>query len=67
MLNNLQIRVLILAGGKGTRLAPLIPDLPKPMAPVGDRPFLAHLIETLHSQGLNRISLLTGHKAESLW
>lgn len=42
--------VLILAGGRGTRLLPLTKDVPKPMLPVQGRPMLEHLIQNLVSQ-----------------
>ena len=35
----------ILAGGLGTRLRSLVSDVPKPMAPVDDKPFLEHLLK----------------------
>jgi D-glycero-alpha-D-manno-heptose 1-phosphate guanylyltransferase len=55
---------VILAGGLGKRLRQIVPDLPKPMAPVGDRPFLAHLLTTLAQQGVRRIVLSVGYKSE---
>jgi NDP-sugar pyrophosphorylase family protein len=58
------IEVLILVGGKGARLQSVVSDVPKPMAPIGDRPFLDYLIENLENQGLCNISLLSGYKAE---
>jgi D-glycero-D-manno-heptose 1,7-bisphosphate phosphatase len=56
----------ILCGGRGERLRPLTDRLPKPMAPVNGRPFLAYLIEQLRDQGLRRILLLTGYRGEAL-
>ena len=41
------MRALILVGGEGTRLRPLTLDRPKAMLPIGDRPFLAHMLERL--------------------
>lgn len=52
--------MLVLAGGKGTRLAAAVPNRPKVLAPVGDRPFLDILLERLHGQGLRRVALLLG-------
>ncbi|WP_457225559.1 sugar phosphate nucleotidyltransferase [Mycolicibacterium sp. CBM1] len=53
---------MVLAGGFGTRLRGSIPDgLPKPMAPIGGRPFLEHLLDRSIDQGINRIHLLVGY------
>ena len=54
-------RVLILAGGFGTRLSGVVKDVPKPMAPIAGRPFLEYQIEYLKNQGFKRFTLLTGH------
>lgn len=50
----------ILVGGKGTRLRSVISDVPKPLAPIGSKPFLALLIEKLASYNINNIVLMTG-------
>jgi NDP-sugar pyrophosphorylase family protein len=47
-------RILILAGGLGTRIRSLFPDVPKPLVPIHDRPFLAWQIELLIAQGFKR-------------
>ncbi len=60
MLTNLSC--LILAGGLGTRLAPVISDLPKPMAPVAGRPFLAYLLQQLQAAGCIDVVLSIGYK-----
>jgi histidinol-phosphate phosphatase family protein len=57
-------RVLILAGGFGTRLASVVKDTPKPMAPIAGRPFLEYQIEYLKNQGFTRFTLLTGYLSE---
>jgi D-glycero-alpha-D-manno-heptose 1-phosphate guanylyltransferase len=59
-----KIRILILAGGKGTRLSSVVPNLPKPMAPVAGRPFLTYLVDRIVKAGLTQITFLTGHKAD---
>lgn len=56
-------RVLILAGGFGTRLREVVPDVPKPMAPIAGRPMLEYQIEYLKGQGFRDFTLLTGHLA----
>lgn len=58
------VEVLILAGGKGTRLASIVSDVPKPMAPVASAPFLEHLINSIKQQGFPNFRLLVGHKSE---
>ena len=55
-------QAVILCGGLGTRLRPLTDHLPKPLAPVNGRPFLAYLVEQLRDQGVGRITLLTGYR-----
>ncbi|MEE8413312.1 MAG: sugar phosphate nucleotidyltransferase, partial [Dehalococcoidales bacterium] len=44
-------QAVILAGGEGTRLRPLTNSLPKPMAPVNNRPFLEYLVDMLKENG----------------
>ncbi|MET4736727.1 D-glycero-alpha-D-manno-heptose 1-phosphate guanylyltransferase [Bradyrhizobium japonicum] len=57
------MQAVILAGGKGTRLRDTVPDLPKPLAPVGGRPFLEHQMAYWSLQGVNRFVLSVGYKA----
>jgi D-glycero-alpha-D-manno-heptose 1-phosphate guanylyltransferase len=56
--------VIILAGGLGTRLRDAVPDLPKCMAPVADRPFLFYVINYLRSQGIEKFIFSLGYKHE---
>ncbi|MHB1953615.1 MAG: sugar phosphate nucleotidyltransferase [Sulfobacillus sp.] len=56
------MEAIILAGGLGTRLRGIMPDLPKPMAPVRGRPFLEHQIDYWIGQGVNRFILALGYK-----
>lgn len=60
------MQAIILAGGKGTRLRAAVPDLPKPLAPVGGRPFLEHQMTYWTSQGVERFVLSVGYKAEMI-
>ena len=60
------MKALILAGGLGTRLRPRFGDLPKPLAPLGGRPFLARQLEWLVAAGLREAVLCTGHGAEAV-
>lgn len=55
---------VILAGGKGTRLAPFTSVLPKPLMPLGDRPILDVLLQQLQAQGWNEATLAVGHMAD---
>lgn len=56
-----QRSVLVLAGGLGTRLRDLCPNLPKPMVPVGGKPFLDYILEFWRAQGASHFVLSTGH------
>lgn len=56
-----ELPALILAGGAGTRLRPVVSDRPKPMAAVAGRPFLELQIEWLRRQGVSQVVLCTGH------
>lgn len=58
------MKVAVLAGGLGTRLGEIARDLPKPMVPIGDRPFLELVIESFTSRGLRHFVLLTGYRGE---
>jgi len=57
---------IILAGGFGTRLRSLVSDVPKPLAPVGGRPFLAWLLDTLARQSIRRVILATGFMGDKV-
>ena len=56
------MRAIILTGGLGTRLRPLTADLPKPVLPVINRPFLEHQLLDLRRQGVKDVLLATGFK-----
>jgi D-glycero-alpha-D-manno-heptose 1-phosphate guanylyltransferase len=60
------IEAVILAGGMGTRLHEVVPDLPKPMAPVNGKPFLWYLLKWLTQYPVSKIILSTGYKHESI-
>ncbi|MDO8462168.1 MAG: nucleotidyltransferase family protein [Deltaproteobacteria bacterium] len=60
------MEALILAGGLGTRLGVLVKDLPKPLLPVGDRPFLDSLIRQLKGFGITNITCLIGYQKEKI-
>jgi NDP-sugar pyrophosphorylase family protein len=56
----------VLAGGFGRRIQHLLPDLPKPMAPVNGRPFLEWIVRYLAAQKIRNIILSTGHLAKTI-
>ena len=59
------IKILILAGGFGTRLRDVVSDVPKPMAPVNKKPFLLHKIEKIRKYlPKSQIYLLTHHMSD---
>jgi D-glycero-alpha-D-manno-heptose 1-phosphate guanylyltransferase len=60
------MKALILAGGLGTRLRPLLRDRPKPMAPIKGKPFLEYQIEQLRAHGLSDLVLCVGHLAHHI-
>lgn len=55
------MKAVILAGGRGTRLAPYTYVLPKPMMPIGDRAILEILLRQMKRAGINHIVLTVGH------
>lgn len=58
------MEAIILAGGLGTRLRSVVPDLPKPMAPISGKPFLAYLLDYWIKQGVERFIFAVGYKHE---
>lgn len=56
----------LLVGGLGTRLQSVLPSTPKPLARVGNMPFLELLVLQLRSQGIRRIVMCTGHLASQI-
>src|SRR5207237_2019404 len=55
------VEAVVLAGGLGTRLRAAVSDVPKPMAPVGGRPFLERLLDYWIGQGVRRAVLAVGY------
>ena len=60
------MKAVVLAGGKGTRLAPYTRILPKPLMPIGDMPILEVLLRQLKRAGVDEAILTVGHLAELL-
>lgn len=57
-------RAIILAGGKGTRLAPYTTVLPKPLMPLGETPILEIILRQLASAGFTDVSLAVGYLSQ---
>ena len=57
---------IILAGGLGKRLRSVVPDLPKPMAPINGRPFLEYQIRYWINQGINHFVLSVGYRYKTI-
>ena len=60
------MKTVIMAGGKGTRIASIAGDIPKPMIPVCGKPILEHQIECLKKNGLTDIILVIGHLGDHI-
>ncbi|ECR2877753.1 NTP transferase domain-containing protein, partial [Campylobacter coli] len=58
------MQAIVLAGGLGTRLKSVVQDLPKPMAPINGKPFLAFVLEYLKKQGIAEVILSVSYKYE---
>ncbi len=55
------MKAVIMAGGKGTRLAGVAGDIPKPMVSVGGKPILEHQLESLARSGVREVTMVVGH------
>jgi len=64
--NRLDTPVVIMAGGKGTRLEPFTKLLPKPLVPVHDKPIIEHIIERFTEVGCNEFLLTVNYKGRIL-
>jgi glucose-1-phosphate cytidylyltransferase len=60
------MKVVILAGGRGTRLAEETEVVPKPMVTIGDRPILWHIMKHYHHYGMNEFFIALGYKGEAI-
>ncbi|EAH6881878.1 NTP transferase domain-containing protein [Campylobacter jejuni] len=58
------MQAIILCGGLGTRLKSVIKDIPKPMAPINNKPFLEFIFEYLKKQGIKEVILAVSYKYE---
>jgi NDP-sugar pyrophosphorylase family protein len=62
-----QVTSVILAGGFGTRLQPVVSDRPKALASVAGQPFLTFLLDQLAAAGVQRVVLCTGYRSNQVW
>jgi dTDP-glucose pyrophosphorylase len=60
---NLDIPVVIMAGGKGTRLKPITNIIPKPLIPIGQKPIIEHIIERFVASGSSTFYISVNYKA----
>ncbi len=58
--------VIVLCGGKGTRLSSVVSDKPKPLAEIEGRAFLDILLQNIFEQGATRVILAVGHMKEKI-
>jgi D,D-heptose 1,7-bisphosphate phosphatase len=60
------MHTVIMAGGKGTRVASIAGDIPKPMIPICGKPILEHQLEVLKKNGLTDITIGVGHLGQHI-
>ncbi len=65
-MSNRPLEAIILAGGLGTRLRPVVENIPKPMAPINGRPFLEILLHKLIRMGFAKVIIATGYLSENI-
>ena len=58
------MEAIILAGGLGTRLKSIMPDIPKPLAPINNRPFLDYLLDYLIQQNIKKVVISVYYQYE---
>ena len=64
--DRVKMKVVLMAGGRGTRISELFPDIPKPLIPVDNIPVLEREIRSLRDQGFTDIILTIGYMAEKI-
>ena len=60
------MKAVILAGGAGTRLRPLTNNLPKPMVPILNRPFLEHMLDSLGSHDITDVIITASYLSDKI-
>ena len=66
MQEKMDLKVLILCGGKGERLKPLTESVPKPLVRIKDRPILSYLLSHFESYGFREFVIAVGYKSEAV-
>lgn len=61
--SRIDVPVVVMAGGKGTRLDPFTKILPKPLIPIGDKPIISHIIDRFREYQINDFYVSVNHKA----
>ena len=59
--------IVILAGGKGTRILEETRLIPKALVRIGNKPIIEHIMECYEKQGFNEFLILTGYKGEKIF
>jgi len=59
-----EIKVVIMAGGKGSRLKPITNIIPKPLVPIGNRAFIEIIMDSFHEYGLSEFLLSVNYKSD---
>jgi dTDP-glucose pyrophosphorylase len=59
-----QHKVVVMAGGKGTRLYPITKIIPKALIPLKDKPIIEHIMDRYHGKGFNQFVILVNYKKE---
>ena len=60
------MEAIILAGGFGTRLKHIVSDVPKPMAPINNKPFLEYILDDIEKKGINHVVMAVGYMKEKI-
>lgn len=63
---DMKLPVVIMAGGKGTRLKPLTNIIPKPLIPIGDKPIIEIIFDTFSKYGVTDFFLIVNYKAQMI-
>jgi NDP-sugar pyrophosphorylase family protein len=63
---NNKLKAVVLAGGKGRRMAPYTQIFPKPLMPIGDKPILEILLRQMKRAGVREVTLTVGYLADFL-
>lgn len=64
--NQIDVPVVIMAGGKGTRLKPITNIIPKPLIPLGDKPMIEVILNSFLDFGVNQFYFTVNYKAEMI-